>query len=745
MNHKKFKRIISISAAAVCMASAFRLIPVSDDTAVAADVMTAFEITADMEIGWNLGNTLDATNAKSDPGLSTETAWGNPKATQELISAVKAKGFNTIRIPTTWYQHMDEEGNIDADWLARVKEVVDYAYNEDMYVILNIHHEEWINRSDFADAYDEMSPTLIKVWTQIATYFADYDQHLIFEGMNEPRAVETDHEWIGTAEEYAVVNKLDADFVNTVRNIDSPYKDTRLLMIPSYCASAYDYVYSYLEVPDDDYVAVSLHAYAPYDFTMNTLVDDSAHEEFTAAYASALDSLFNNMRTYFTDKDIPVVIGEFSASNFNNTDARCEWAEYYISETKKYGIPCVLWDNNCISNASDPSEAHGYINRRTLEWYSDSEPVVDTMISVINDDSIVWGNERKSPVYTYQSIDSGKTLYKNATGQTIDVSVTGGNCTANYDVSWSTLENKDVAIKFTGDTPILAFMDENWENWTEFSPYNIDTENGIAYYSYDAIKAAWTASTEPVHLCSRTNGVTTITQIALIDQPEVTQPSVEPVTKPSESTDPTEPTTIKPTAATTTEDSTDETDAFVFETKKYTVTLTGGSQLALTFKGEGSASIGGCVGYAVGKEWNSIEWNTSLDADGNAVVYVDISDIPDDVASAEVQIWWSNVWDNGIKDSVDTDCELTNYEISSEVATDGILGDVDGNGSITVNDAVIILSYVANSEKYPLDATTLDLADVYSRGDGVSNNDALSIQKYCAQVLPSLPESYLGD
>ena len=738
--NKNFKRIVSISAAAVCMISAIKMVPFGGDSASAEGSMTAFEITENMQIGWNAGNSLDATSSSSNPGLSSETAWGNPVITKELISAVKAKGFNTIRIPTTWYQHLDSDNNIDEAWLARVKEVVDYAYDQDMYVILNIHHEAWLNRSDFATAYDEMSPKLIKIWQQIGAYFADYDQHLIFEGMNEPRAVGLSYEWTGTQAEYAIVNKLNADFVNTVRNIDSPYKDTRLLMIPSYCASAYDYVYKYMDIPDDDYIAVSLHAYAPYDFTMNKEVDQSAHAEFTDKYKADLDSLFGNMRSYFTDKDIPVVIGEFSASNYNNTEARAEWAEYYIAGTKKYGIPCVLWDNDAYGNA-DTSEDHSYINRNTYEWYEHSEPVIDAMMKVINDDSIVWGSEKKCPIYIHPSIDSGKTLYSNASGQTIDASVTGGNCSANYDVSWSVLEGKDVAIKFTGDTPILAFMDSAWDNWTEVSAYHVDTENGIAYYSYDTIKAAWVHSTEPVHLCARTGGVTTITQISIIGQPEIQQPTTEPATNPGTepTTEPgTEPVTESPTETTTGE--------FVFETKSYPITLPEGDKsvyvLSVDFEGTPGASIGGGIGYQNGEDWVNIEWSGNIGSDGTFnLLAPDITDIPDDVTSAQVQIWWSNVWDSATETATDVDCEMTGYDVLGTGVPEIVWGDADDSGKLDTNDVVKVMCYSIDPENYPLSEQGLISADVYQNGDGVTSADAFSIQKKLVNLLETLPES----
>lgn len=88
-------------------------------------------------IGWNLGNSLDATGN----GYNSETSWGNPVVTKELIDAVREAGFDAVRIPTTWFNHSDSDLNVDDAWFERVHEVVDYAYNEGMYVILNVHHE----------------------------------------------------------------------------------------------------------------------------------------------------------------------------------------------------------------------------------------------------------------------------------------------------------------------------------------------------------------------------------------------------------------------------------------------------------------------------------------------------------------------------------------------------------------------------------------------------------------------------
>ena len=519
------RKWFAAGTAAVMLLSGMAFFPA---TGSAEGTMTAEDITENMTIGWNIGNSLDSTGYD-------ETSWGNPKVTQELIDTVKAKGFNTIRIPTTWYQNVttttDENGKpvytINEQWMQRVKEVVDYAYNQGMYVILNLHHEEWINRSDFPNAYDEMSERLKQMWTQIATYFKDYDQHLIFEGMNEPRQTGASYEWQGNAECYEVVNKLDHDFVNTVRSIDSPYQQTRLLMIPSYAASAYASAYSYLEVPDDDYVAVSLHAYTPYAFAMG----DGDHTTFSSNYQSDLDTLFSDIRYYFTDKDVPVVLGEFSASNFNNTDARCDWATYYLTWTKKLGIPCVLWDNNAITNSTSASEAHGYVNRSNNTWYEASEPVVDAMMTVMQDNSIVWGSESHLPTWKHADINSGDNIYENASGLVLDASDgNGGNCTPGQNITAEQIsENREIAIRYTGGAaPILALCNDSWGNWTEINAYDIDEEAGIAYYSHEAITKAWGSDlSTAAHLFARAGVNMTIYQISSIAAAElVTDPDV---------------------------------------------------------------------------------------------------------------------------------------------------------------------------------------------------------------------------
>lgn len=694
----KIKRIVSVAAAAMCLGSGLKFIPVQIDID-AADTMTAFEITENMQLGWNLGNTFDSYDRRFDTmGLEAETCWGNPKTTNEMIDAVKAKGFNTIRVPVTWFQHVDENFTINAEWLARVKEVVDYCYNKDMYVILNLHHEEpYQNRSTLGADYEEITGFVSAIWKQLAEAFADYDQRLIFETMNEPRATGTDHEWWGpTQDEVDTVNKINADALEVIRNVDSPYSQTRLVMMPGYCASSDTSMMSKVIIPDDDFVAASVHAYSPYSFTMDSKY--KGHDTFTDANRNELVSIMDGIRKTFSDKDIPVVLGEFSASNFGNTEARCEWAEAYISTTKAYGIPCVLWDNNVEKN--NGGEAHGYLNRSSNTWYEASEPVVDKMVEVLNDDSIVWGSERKSPVVTHEDITTGKQLLE--APAELDASVKNGNCTPGLNMTWADVEDGEIAVEFTGDVPVIAVVDGEWDNWTEIKPYDVDEEKGIAYYASSHIAAAWGAdkTDEIEHVFARTNSVTTVTAMAVIGAAQ------GDIDAPPEDT-----------------------------AKIYTVDLSakdeGDNILYLNFEGKAGSTINGCLGFMNGADWEAIEWEGEIGSGGKFTAVIDLEKVPADVKKAEAQIWWCD----------DKDAEMTGYEFSWRIVeptvapvTEVVYGDANCDGQVTIADATAILQHLGNEDKYSLSEQGKKNADVDGK-TGITTDDAVTIQMIDAKLL----------
>lgn len=320
------------------------------------DFRSASEIVSAMNAGWCLGNTLDSYNT-GKTGLSTETGWGNLKTTREMIQSVKNAGFNSIRIPVTWGEHMNGD-TIDAEWLARVKEVVDYAYNEDMYVILNMHHDDYIWFEPQDSEYAADSAKLKAIWNQIASYFNNYGDRLLFEGMNEPRTVGSANEWMGgTAPERAVIVKYEQDFVNTVRKTGGN-NSHRSLIITSYAASAETAALNDVVVPDDDNIILSVHYYAPWQFS------DGSSTEFGDSGKAELDAKFSELKQKFVDKGTPVIIGEFGCVNAAAESVRQDYYRYYISAAKKQGIKCFIWDNNISSG----DQSFGIFNRGALTW-----------------------------------------------------------------------------------------------------------------------------------------------------------------------------------------------------------------------------------------------------------------------------------------------------------------------------------------------------------------------------------------
>lgn len=366
---KKTVKVFAFLLTAVLLANLFPATSKAENDRLTGK--TAMEITQMMEKGWNLGNTFDATGGRKSDAYSQETSWGNPKVTKELIDGVKAAGFNTIRIPVTWYNYIDKANGyqIDEAFLNRVKEIVDYAYENNMFVILNMHHENWVNDKNIHENYEEIGKELNAVWSQLADKFAEYDQHLIFEGMNEPRAVGMDYEWTGNQACYDAVNYLDQVFVDCIRNNGKGYNAERALMIPGYAASSNPNVLKSIQFPqyngkDAENVIISVHCYSPYNFCLSDNQEsfDPKKSEDTAE----ITSLIGNLKRLFLNNGIPVVIGECGATNTrDNDEARKSWLTYFSDITEENGIPAVLWDNGAKGNSG--GECHNYFVRKTGE------------------------------------------------------------------------------------------------------------------------------------------------------------------------------------------------------------------------------------------------------------------------------------------------------------------------------------------------------------------------------------------
>lgn len=349
---------------------------VSTEPSIPQNTMTGEELMQDMKIGWNLGNTFDAPDG--------ETSWGMPMTTREMIQAIKDMGFNTIRIPISWHKHVSEapEYTIDESWLKRVQTVVDYAMELDMYVIINSHHDNGIYTPK-AENEETAKTYLTAIWAQIATYFKDYDYHLIFEGMNEPRVEGVSYEWnVNTQNQdcmasVEVVNVLNQAVVDTVRATGGRNAQRWIIVTP-YVANATAANLSAFRLPEDPAgkLILSIHAYTPYNLCLNT---NSNVNTFTPGDQGEIKNLIRSLNRNFVSKGIPVIIGEMGCLNKDNDEARYEWAKYYISTAKENGIVCCWWDNG-ITTAASGTEGFGILNRRKLQVFEQSQRVLDGLM-----------------------------------------------------------------------------------------------------------------------------------------------------------------------------------------------------------------------------------------------------------------------------------------------------------------------------------------------------------------------------
>ena len=344
---------------------------------LSAQLPTAHEIVRQMRVGWNLGNTFEA--------ICGETAWGGAVTSQTLIDSVKAAGFNAVRIPCAWFCHSDTTTNvIDSAWLARVKEVVDYCINDNLYVILNIHWDKgWLENRINAANQKKVNEIQYKYWTQIANYFKDYDEHLLFAGTNEPNADDT-------AGMSVLLSYLQT-FINAVR-ATSGNNSSRTLIIQGPSTDIEKTNNLMNTIPADqitDRLIVEVHYYTPYQFTLmdkdadwgkmfyywgkdNHSKTDTTRNA-TWGEENDVDKFFELMKTKFIDKGIPVIIGEFAAfrrklnppSDQHLHNASIEYYHRYVVEAAvKKGMIPFHWDINkgLFNRSTGEVIDHGILN-----------------------------------------------------------------------------------------------------------------------------------------------------------------------------------------------------------------------------------------------------------------------------------------------------------------------------------------------------------------------------------------------
>lgn len=351
----------------------------------------AIKFVSDMGIGFNLGNTFDAyTDPTPADEMSIETAWQGDITTQQMIKDIHGYGFDTIRIPVSWHNHVDDDYNISGQWLDRVNEVVDWAMDEGMYVIINIHHDNHPEANAFFPdkAHLEQSRKYIgKIWEQLSERFKDYDEHLVFESMNEPRLVGTEHEWDFSTEyddcreAMECINELNQLFVDTVRATGGNNSD-RYLMCPGYTASFDGGTNAFFKLPKDtegrkSRIILSIHAYTPYNFAL----EYPGVSDFNAGDKERTWELNEHMNKLYMDyvfKGTPVVIGEFGCRDKNgNLQDRVNYSAYYARMASARSIPCIWWDNNAftgdgelfgIYDRKDPSGSNMDIITALMEY-----------------------------------------------------------------------------------------------------------------------------------------------------------------------------------------------------------------------------------------------------------------------------------------------------------------------------------------------------------------------------------------
>ena len=316
----------------------------------AGEFETAAEAVKNMKIGWNLVNTLDSYGVE-DLGLTKpqdwETCWGNPVTKPELIKMIRKAGFNTMRIPVTWFLHTDAQGNIDPAWMKRVHEVVDYVIDQGMYCILNTHHDTASDVDEETgvitrpakliadpDNYRENKEWFEKLWRQIAEEFKDYDEHLLFEGYNE--MADKYGAWFGPNGDYGAehvqqvydaINDYAQSFVNAVRSTGGKNLE-RNLVVSTYTAAlgpGIDWgteACRQMKVPQDvtfDHIAFEVHCYW-----------------FNGRKEA--DEVISNIKHLISSRGIPTIVGEY-AIDLRDVDF------YFTSKAKENNIAPIIWSH----------------------------------------------------------------------------------------------------------------------------------------------------------------------------------------------------------------------------------------------------------------------------------------------------------------------------------------------------------------------------------------------------------------
>ena len=332
---------------------------------------SSFATLEEFKLGYNLGNTLDSWPVGDwwDPATKTPTdweqGWGQPITTPEIIGAIADRGFNIVRVTVTWGPHMDAAGNVDAAWMARVKEVVDYVINAGMYCIVNAQHDtgsantSWIIAD--MDVYPTAAPRFKNLWTQIANTFKGYGDHLLFEAFNEILYTNSNDGWTAPAAGnscYEAIRRYHQDFVDAVRATGGN-NEYRNLVINPYGGGNSQVVLDEMAVPNDlhaNHILMSVHSYDPYNFCNDN--GEWSILTFNQECKDEIDAVFNRVMKRSGDLGIPAFFGEFGAiDGKKDPGERIKYATYMAQKFKSNATTGLWW--------------MGLVNRVTLTWTED--------------------------------------------------------------------------------------------------------------------------------------------------------------------------------------------------------------------------------------------------------------------------------------------------------------------------------------------------------------------------------------
>jgi len=374
----------------------------NNGTALVNTSLQATDLVKEMKAGWNLGNTLDAYgNWFTDP-MESETCWGELKTTKEIVHIGKANGYKTIRIPVTWNNHIsDDKYTIDPKWLNRVKTIVDWAIEDGYYVILNEHHSVRDNMNSplkYKDGYivrnnstdiAESKAFLKSIWTQIATAFnSSYDEHLIFETMNEPRNTSHAHQWqpglklswcdySGCEEciaDYKILNEYNQICLDAIRATGGN-NSNRFVMIPSLCTGEATPNHELFKMPSDsahNKLILTIHNYI-----MGTS-DEWLKMEYNDSTKNEVNTFLGKLNTKYVQNGIPVVVGEIGAFRKIPQTERIKWISHFGETANSYGMSVVYWE--C---GGDSESSFSVFDRKNCCVRSAEQPLVDAFIKAM--------------------------------------------------------------------------------------------------------------------------------------------------------------------------------------------------------------------------------------------------------------------------------------------------------------------------------------------------------------------------